>query len=146
MVAIGWYRGCRYLSSTFRALRWRNVGADHPLDEDNYEQAVEFVPERWYSKPDMIKHKNAFAPFSLGSEGCIGKNRQYKSCIHSRCSFADVMAVAYIEMRTLATQLLLAYDVALAPGEDGHKLLYETRDHFTLGPADLNLVFTPASS
>jgi hypothetical protein len=54
--------------------------------------------------------------------------------------------VAYIEMRTLATQLLLSYDVALAPGEDGHKLLYETRDHFTLGLADLNLVFTPASS
>lgn len=48
--------------------------ADHILDEDYYEKALEFVPERWYSKPDMIKHKNAFAPFSHGSEGCIGKN------------------------------------------------------------------------
>ena len=123
-----------------------SVCADHKLDEEFYEEAVEFVPERWYSKPDMIKHKNAFAPFSLGSEGCIGKNRQYKLTILSHRFCADVVLVAYIEMRTLATQLLLAYDVALAPGEDGHKLLYETRDHFTLGLAELNLVFTPASS
>jgi cytochrome P450 len=43
-------------------------------DEDYYENASEFVPERWYSKPEMIKHKNAFAPFSLGPAGCIGKN------------------------------------------------------------------------
>jgi len=31
----------------------------------------------------MIKHKNAFAPFSLGSEGCIGKNREFKLLIKS---------------------------------------------------------------
>ena len=59
---------------------------------------------------------------------------------------ANVVLVAYIEMRTLAAQLLLAYDVALAPGEDGHKLLYETKDHFTLGLAELNLIFTPVAS
>jgi tryprostatin B 6-hydroxylase len=60
--------------------------------------------------------------------------------------YANVDAVAYMEMRTLTTQLLLAYDVALASGEDGHKLLYETRDHFTLGLGELNLVFTPVST
>ncbi|KAK3715124.1 hypothetical protein LTR37_007334 [Vermiconidia calcicola] len=97
-------------------------------NEDYYQDAKEFVPERWYSKPNMIKHKNAFAPFSLGSEGCIGKN------------------LAYMEMRTLTAQLLLAYDVALAPGEDGTRLLYKTRDHFTLGLESLDLVFTPTSS
>ena len=51
-----------------------------------------------------------------------------------------------IELRTLATELILNFDVALAPGEDGHKLLYETRDHFTLGLGDVELVFTPASA
>ena len=49
-------------------------------------------------------------------------------------------------MRTLATQLLLTYDVALAPGEDGHRVLYETKDHFTLGLGRLDLVFSPVSS
>ena len=43
------------------------------VDEEFYDNALEFIPERWYSKPEMIKHKNAFAVFSLGSEGCIGK-------------------------------------------------------------------------
>lgn len=51
-----------------------------------------------------------------------------------------------IELRTLTTELLLAFDVALAPEEDGTRLLYETKDHFTLGLGRLDLVFTPASS
>ena len=64
-----------------RGERRQDIGShrfltDCVVDEDNYENALEFVPERWYSKPNMIKHKNAFAPFSLGSEGCIGKNRK----------------------------------------------------------------------
>ncbi|KAK5170690.1 uncharacterized protein LTR77_005280 [Saxophila tyrrhenica] len=96
-------------------------------DEDNYERALDFVPERWFSKPEMIKHKNAFAPFSLGSEGCIGKN------------------LAYMEMRTLTAQLLLNFDVSLAPGEDGHRLLYKSRDHFTTGLGQVDLIFTPLS-
>ncbi len=56
-----------------------------------------------------------------------------------------IRIVAMIEMRTLATQMVLNFDVALAPGEDGRKLLEKTRDHFTLGLADCNLVFTAAS-
>ena len=46
-------------------------------DEEYYTNATEFRPERWYSQPELIKHKNAFAPFSLGSENCIGKNRTH---------------------------------------------------------------------
>jgi cytochrome P450 len=34
--------------------------------EKSFERALEFVPERWYSKPEMIKNKSGFAPFSLG--------------------------------------------------------------------------------
>ena len=54
--------------------------------------------------------------------------------------------MAYIELRTLTAQLLLNFDVALAPGEDGTRLLYKTTDHFTLGLGQLDLVFSPASS
>ena len=35
--------------------------------ESCYEDATEFVPERWYSKPSLIRNKAGFAPFSLGS-------------------------------------------------------------------------------
>lgn len=35
-------------------------------DEANYERAEEFVPERWYSRPDMIKNKDAFLTWNIG--------------------------------------------------------------------------------
>lgn len=34
--------------------------------EEIYECPLEFIPERWYSNPELIKHKNAFATFGLG--------------------------------------------------------------------------------
>lgn len=35
--------------------------------EANYEHAHAFVPERWYSRPEMIKNKSAWFPFSIGA-------------------------------------------------------------------------------
>ena len=35
--------------------------------EDIYTDALRFVPERWYAKPEMIKERSAYAPFSLGT-------------------------------------------------------------------------------
>lgn len=34
--------------------------------EEIYDQAEEFIPERWYKYPDMIKEKTTFMPFGLG--------------------------------------------------------------------------------
>lgn len=34
--------------------------------EKIYTDAKEFIPERWYSKPELIKDRTAFAPFSIG--------------------------------------------------------------------------------
>lgn len=44
-----------------------NAGIFHVItDEAIYTKANSFVPERWYQFPDMIKDKDAFAPFSAG--------------------------------------------------------------------------------
>ncbi|KAF2721077.1 putative P450 monooxygenase [Polychaeton citri CBS 116435] len=94
-------------------------------DEEFYTSALDFIPERWYSRPEMIKHKHAFAPFSMGPHGCIGKN------------------LALMQLRTLVAQLVLEFDVAFAPGENGNRVIYETKDHFTLSLGQLDLVFTP---
>ncbi|KAK0287192.1 hypothetical protein LTR35_002686 [Friedmanniomyces endolithicus] len=51
----------------------RKLTNDRMPDESIYERALEFCPERWYAKPEMVKHKEAFAPFSTGHYGCIGK-------------------------------------------------------------------------
>lgn len=34
--------------------------------EKCYVRPNDFIPERWYSQPELIKSKNAYAPFSLG--------------------------------------------------------------------------------
>ncbi len=35
--------------------------------EDHWVRPNEFIPERWYSRPELIKNKNAFVPFSIGT-------------------------------------------------------------------------------
>ncbi|WPH03856.1 Hypothetical protein R9X50_00673900 [Acrodontium crateriforme] len=96
-------------------------------DERNFTNANSFIPERWTHHPEMIKHKDAFAPFLMGPFGCIGKN------------------LALTELRVLTTRLLLRYEVALAPKEDGVALLTKSLDHFTIDLADLELCFRPVS-
>lgn len=51
-----------------------------------------------------------------------------------------------IELRTLTASLLLKYDVSFAPGEDGTRLLTQTKDHFTLGLGKLDLIFKPVEA
>ncbi|KAK0291803.1 hypothetical protein LTR91_024676 [Friedmanniomyces endolithicus] len=93
-------------------------------DEASYEDAEKFVPERWYSKPHMVKRKEAFAPFSVGPMGCIGKN------------------LALTELRTLTARLVLEFDVQLAPGQEK---VIRMKDHVTVDVGDIFLMFTKAS-
>lgn len=44
----------------------------------------------------------------------------------------------------MTASILLQFDVAFAPGEDGSRLLHESLDHFTMGLAPLHLRFIPA--
>jgi tryprostatin B 6-hydroxylase len=46
-----------------------------------------------------------------------------------------------MEIRGLAARLLTEFNVSLAPGEDGRKLINESKDHFTLGLQAFNLGF-----
>ncbi|KAL3471262.1 cytochrome P450 [Aspergillus californicus] len=91
-------------------------------DESNFTHANEFIPERFFSRPELIKEKDAFAPFSTGPFGCIGKN------------------LALMEIRLLTAILVTRFEVALAPGEDGGQLL-NSFDYFTVGLKPCHLVF-----
>ena len=63
-------------------------------------------------------------PFLAGSESCIGKH------------------LAYIQLAVVATQILLQFDVIFAQGEDGNKLVHNSKDLGMLHPDELNLVFS----
>ncbi|KAK2734555.1 hypothetical protein FQN55_002597 [Onygenales sp. PD_40] len=91
--------------------------------EDAYVRANEFIPERWYSQPELIKNRHCFATFSLGPYSCIGR------------------PLALMELRAAVCQILMAFDtIKFAPGEDGTRLLTESKDHFTMGLAPLKVI------
>ncbi|RYO96187.1 hypothetical protein DL765_011668 [Monosporascus sp. GIB2] len=68
-----------------------------------------FIPERWYSRPELICDKRAFAPFSVGGRQCVGR------------------AVAFTELRCVTTLLPRDYDIEFAPGlrSDDYVARYE---------------------
>lgn len=39
---------------------------DYEIVESCFEKATEFIPERWSEKPEMVRDKQAFVPFSIG--------------------------------------------------------------------------------
>ena len=69
------------------------------------ERAGEFVLERWYSRPELIRHRDAFAAFRVVHFGCIGR------------------ALGLVEIRNLVVKVLARFDVAFAPCEDGEALV-----------------------
>ena len=112
-------------------------------------QAEEFIPERWYSKREMIKDERAFSPFAQGSVvplilhslewyasfrvristkligryGCVGKN------------------LALSDLRFVAALLIKHYVICFASGENGKSIVNDLRDQFTAAPRELNLSF-----
>jgi cytochrome P450 len=70
----------------------------------------------------LVKNQSAFIPFALGHWSCIGKQ------------------LAYTELRTVIARLVMAFDIGFAAGEDGRKLLHESKDAFTMTMADMYLM------
>ncbi|KAH8803373.1 putative cytochrome P450 [Xylogone sp. PMI_703] len=89
-----------------------------------YSEPENFIPERWYQLPEMIKEKSAFAPFSTGPYGCIGK------------------PLALMNIRTTIAQIVMSFDIKFALGEDGTSFEKDAIDHFMLSAGKLDLSFT----
>ncbi|KAI0599796.1 cytochrome P450 [Biscogniauxia sp. FL1348] len=92
--------------------------------EDCFERPNEFIPERWTTKPHLVRNKTAFMSWGMGTYMCVGKN------------------LGLLEIRTLAVVLLDNFDVDFAPGEDGESLHQRTLDCFATIPGPLKLKFT----
>ncbi|KAI0532394.1 cytochrome P450 monooxygenase-like protein [Xylaria digitata] len=87
----------------------------------------EFIPERWTTRPELIRNKKAFCPFSQGRFACIGRN------------------LALNELRAVISKSVLEFDISFAPGETGRALLEDSKDIFTMSLAKLELRFTRRS-
>lgn len=84
---------------------------------------LEYIPERWTTRPELVLDKAAWFPFLLGPFGCIGKQ------------------VALMELRISIAKLVLAFDVGFAPGEDGTAFMTDTMDCFTQILAPMKIIF-----
>ncbi|KAL7929595.1 cytochrome P450 [Trichoderma chlorosporum] len=90
-------------------------------NENIYSKADSFMPERWYQFPDMIKDKDAFAPFSLGPYGCIGKR------------------LALMDIHQMISRLVWTFDISFVPGEDGASFERDAIDAFMMTYGELKL-------
>jgi hypothetical protein len=51
------------MNKPFRSVQFET---DLSLAEAAYVDPERFIPERWSTRPELIRNKNAFFPFSLG--------------------------------------------------------------------------------
>ncbi|KAH6703791.1 cytochrome P450 67 [Verticillium dahliae] len=94
-------------------------------DQRVFPRPDEFVPERWTSKPELVKDKAIFAPFSIGRYSCVGKQ------------------LGLMEIRTVTAELLRRYNVSLAPDQSVKAFTDKLVDGFTLTCPKLDIIFTP---
>ncbi|KAI0145190.1 cytochrome P450 [Xylariaceae sp. FL1272] len=101
------------------------VAPSYPIGrlDTAFERPKEFLPERWTTRQDLVLDKRAFAPFSLGKFGCIGKS------------------LAMIEMRLVIALLVKHFEISFAEGDEGESLFEGLQDQFTFAPGPLNLSF-----
>ncbi|KAJ5870231.1 hypothetical protein N7455_005172 [Penicillium solitum] len=82
--------------------------------ETAYVHPDEFIPEWWYSQPELIKDKRAFAPFG----------------------------VALAQIRLVTAALVFHYRIKFAPGENnGEAVERDMKDQLTAQPGACRLVF-----
>ncbi|KAH8689533.1 putative cytochrome P450 [Talaromyces proteolyticus] len=91
---------------------------------DIYVNPEAFIPERWYSRPELVKEKSAFAPFLSGTYGCIGR------------------PLAMMNLRSTLARLITTFDIKFGEGEDGSSFEGKSTNHFLWCPGDLYISFT----
>lgn len=99
-------------------------GIDSCISDDKiYPRASEFIPERWYSSPELITDKKATAPFSIGPYNCIGK------------------PLAMMNIRITLARIVMRYNLTFSTDhvDPQSQFVNGMSDHFTLQPGPLYL-------
>ncbi|OJJ03893.1 hypothetical protein ASPVEDRAFT_136407 [Aspergillus versicolor CBS 583.65] len=90
-----------------------------------FESPNEFIPERWTTRPEMIRDRAGFAPFGGGAHSCLGR------------------ALALNDMLLVTAHVVRRYRMRFPPGETGDHVFLDWRDRFTSKLGQLRLVFQP---
>ncbi|KAJ5754144.1 cytochrome P450 [Penicillium nucicola] len=119
--------------------------ADRPPVTSAFINPHSFIPERWYSRPELIRDKRAFAPFGIGkmlpkvfddSEGHMHRPFWRTSCVGRHLALAQI--------RLVAAALVSKYQIKFAPGAGlGEAVERDMRDQLTAQPGACWVVFHP---
>ncbi|KAI0427617.1 cytochrome P450 [Xylaria sp. FL1042] len=90
---------------------------------ESFDSPNEFIPERWYSQPELIRDACGFAPFSTGSYNCVGR------------------PLALLNIREVTARIIADYDIRTTPIENLLAFDEGMEEYFTLIPPELNLSF-----
>lgn len=103
-------------------------------------QAGKFIPERWTTRPELIRNASAFNPFGLGKSDPSSLSMKYfiHSFIAGQHSCAG-RALSFRILRQVIAQLVKKYEFSFAPGENGFQVHEDLADHFSATPGKLNL-------
>ncbi|KAL6231680.1 hypothetical protein BDW75DRAFT_233396 [Aspergillus navahoensis] len=97
-------------------------------DSRNFVRPLEWIPERFSSRPELILDRQAFVPWGVGQYACVGRQ------------------LSLMELRIAVALLVTWFDCKFAPGEDGQRMFSEALDHFTTTPGPLRVVLQPQAS
>ncbi|KAF2874249.1 cytochrome P450 [Massariosphaeria phaeospora] len=93
-------------------------------DKRAFVKPNDFIPERWYSQPELVLRKDAFIPFSYGPYNCAGR------------------PLAMMEIRMILAMLIRRFEISFAPGKEAEcqKFIGDQADCFALHIHSLPLV------
>ncbi|KAI9643581.1 hypothetical protein NHQ30_008202 [Ciborinia camelliae] len=109
--------------------------------EDCFEQANDFIPERWTTRREMVRNIAAYSPWGTGKcplNSPVARNALTVYAAHHSC-IARVMAIDVLRITT--AQVIKKYRFSLAPGETGRRVLDDMKDQLAPNPGHLTLVF-----
>jgi cytochrome P450 len=111
-------------------------------DERAFAYPNEFIPERWTTRPELIRDKSVYIPFNIGeistntleSQQCADTVTGPYACVGKR--------LAMLELRRVVGEILWRYDLTIAHGQTKEAFLDGKQDTFTTVSAPLPVVFT----
>lgn len=116
--------------------------------EAAYADPHEFIPERWYSRPELVKDKRAFAPFGIGQSLLLPRPMLVHTgeLTWSLCQIGRTSCVgrhlALAQIRLVAAGLLFQYRIRFADGENnGEAVERDMKDQLTAQPGACRLIF-----
>ena len=112
------------------------------LGEDCFERSTDFIPERWYSRPDMVRNKAAYSPFGTGKTHSV-THRSDPSFSQRKLANNSCVGkfLAMDVMRLVTARLMKKYRIHPALGVENNRVKEDLKDHFTSKPGRLRVMF-----